>query len=112
MRTVISLTADAVSPLSAINNLRDRIALKLVCEFSSGQLVLLASKEINQGIYKSRGYSPCPINMGSFDTPMVKESLTLQTKPTGVQRSFDGSRVGGEDGLGAQLSPVLMSDRM
>jgi hypothetical protein len=30
--------------ITAINNFCDRIALELVCEFSSGHLVLLASK--------------------------------------------------------------------
>ncbi|WP_028914259.1 hypothetical protein, partial [Pseudorhodobacter ferrugineus] len=29
----------------------------LVCEFSSGHIVLLASKITKQGVYKSRGYS-------------------------------------------------------
>ncbi|WP_227751869.1 hypothetical protein, partial [Tabrizicola oligotrophica] len=33
------------------------IALELVCEFSSGHLVLLASKITKQGVYKSRGDS-------------------------------------------------------
>jgi len=34
-----------------------RIALELICEFSSGHIVLLASKITKQGVYKSRGYS-------------------------------------------------------
>ncbi|MGO4910133.1 hypothetical protein ACEN2J_17595, partial [Pseudorhodobacter sp. W20_MBD10_FR17] len=31
------------------------LALELVCEFSSGHIVALASKITNQGVYKSRG---------------------------------------------------------
>jgi hypothetical protein len=50
----LSHLAHRVAP---ILNLRDRIALELVCEFSSGHIVLLASKITKQGVYKSRGYS-------------------------------------------------------
>jgi len=42
---------------SATGNLRDRITLERVCEFSSGHSVLLAPKITKQGVYKSRGYS-------------------------------------------------------
>jgi hypothetical protein len=48
--------ADRIAP---ILNLRDRIALELVCEFSSGHIVLLSSKITKQGVYKSRGFCGC-----------------------------------------------------
>lgn len=45
---------DRVTP---ILDLGHRIALELISEFSSGHLVLLASKITKQGVYKSTGYS-------------------------------------------------------
>ena len=46
--------ADRIAP---IFDLRDGIAFELFCEFSSGHIVLLASKITKQSVYKSRGYS-------------------------------------------------------
>jgi short-subunit dehydrogenase len=43
-----------------------RIALELICEFSSGHIVLLASKITKQGVYKSRGYSDVKHLVGGF----------------------------------------------
>jgi hypothetical protein len=43
--------------IAPILDLSDCIALELVCETSSGHIVLLASKFTKQGLHKSRGNS-------------------------------------------------------
>ena len=64
----VSHLAQRVAP---ILDLRDRIALKLICEFSFGHLVLLASKMTKQGGYKSRGYS---YNRGNHETLLLRNT--------------------------------------
>ena len=53
--------AHRVAPILDVG---DRIALELISEFSSGHLVLLASKITKQGVYKSGGYSPVIRTLG------------------------------------------------
>ncbi len=58
--------------VAPILDLGHRIALELVCEFSSGHLVLLAPKITKQGISKSRGYSTGGYN---YCPQLVKQKL-------------------------------------
>ena len=69
--------------ITAINNLCDHIALELVCEFSSGHFVLLASKVTKQGVYKSRCYSHIPPRGGiaTLYTKVILPKRRIDAEP-------------------------------